>query len=75
MVNDTASHQKQATEQDQFSYSPLGKAFEKNNWISGQNQIDALKNLKTNIQELTTKNIIASVILNGEGKNELNNIK
>ena len=43
------SNQQQIIEQAKFTYSPLGKAFEKQKKTiegQGQNQIDALENLK-----------------------------
>ena len=42
------SNQQQIIEQDKFTYSPLGKAFEKQITIEdqGQKQVDALKKLK-----------------------------
>ena len=42
------SNQKQIIEQAKFTYSPLGKAFEKtnkNNWRSRKKQFEALKDL------------------------------
>ena len=43
-----SSNQQQITEQTRFTYSPLGKAFEKLKTIEdqGRKQIDALKDLK-----------------------------
>ena len=43
------SNQKQITEQAKFTYSPLGKAFEKQTKTiedQGKKQVDALKSLK-----------------------------
>ena len=45
------SNQKQIIEQAKFTYSPLGKAFEKQTKTiegQGKKQLDALKNLKDN---------------------------
>ena len=47
------SNQQQIIEQARFTYSPLGKAFEKQTKIieyKGQKQIDALKCLKSKEQ-------------------------
>ena len=47
------SNQQQIIEQARFTYSPLGKAFEKQTKIieyKGQKQIDALKSLKSKEQ-------------------------
>ena len=46
------SNQKQIIEQAKFTYSPLGKAFEKQTKTiqdQGKKQVDALKDLKPNI--------------------------
>ena len=57
----------------------MEKAFEnkkqKTNEDQGKEQIDALKNLRPNIQELIVKKIIPEDVLNDEAKNELNEIK
>ena len=55
------SNQRQIIEQAKFTYSPVGKAFEKETKTiehRGQKQTDALRNLKSNTQEFTIKNII-----------------
>ena len=48
------SNQQQIIEQTKFTYSPLGKAFEKKKTIEGkcQKQIDALENLKDQNKQL-----------------------
>ena len=70
------SNQKQIIEQAYLLY--FGKSFWKQTKINedlGKKQIDALKNLKTNTQEVTIKYMIQEVVLNDEDKNELNKIK
>ena len=72
------SNQQKMIEQAKFTYSPLGKEFEKQAKTiedQGQKQVDALESLKPNSQELTIKNIISEHILSDEAKNELNKIK
>ena len=72
------SNQRQIIKQAKFTYSPRSKSFEKQTKTiedQGQKQIDALKNLKSNTQELTIKNIIPEDVLNDEAKNELSKIK
>ena len=52
------SNQQQIIEQAKFTYSPLGKAFEKQIKTiedQGQKQVDALKNLKTKEQTKPTE--------------------
>ena len=56
----------------------MRKTFEKQTKIiedQGEKQVDALKNLKSNTQEFTSKNIIQEDILSNEAKNGLNKIK
>ena len=61
------SNQKQIIEQDKFTYSPLGKAFEKQTKAiedQGEKQKKATQNNKkqlANNQELTIKNIIPNI--------------
>ena len=65
-------------EQAKFTYSPLGKAFEKQiKTIEKQRkqQVEDLEVFKPNIQKLTTKGAIPENNLNEEAKNELNKIK
>ena len=71
------SNQQQIIQQAKFTYSPLGKAFEKQTKAiegQGEKQIKAIqyyKKLLTNTQELTIKNIIPENILNDEAKKEI----
>ena len=53
-------NQTQIIEQDQFTYFPLGKAFEKQTKTiedQGEKQIDALKTLKPKDDELSNERI------------------
>ena len=62
------SNQQQIIEQAKFTYSPLGKAFEKQIKTiedQGEKQIKAIQN---NAKEVTIKNIIPENILNDEAK-------
>ena len=72
------SNQQQIKEQAKFTYSPLGKSFEKQiNTIEdqGKKQVDALDTLKSNSQ-LTIEDVIPKNALNNdEAKKELNKIK
>ena len=72
------SNQQQIIEQTKFTYSPLGKAFEKQTNTTGdqgQKQVNALNTLKSDNQ-LTIENVILKGTLNNdEAKKELNNIK
>ena len=74
------SNQQQIIEQAKFTYSPLGKAFEKQTKTiedQGKKQIKAIQDNKkqlTNTQEITIKNIIPENILNDEAKNEIDRI-
>ena len=72
------SNQQQIIEQARFTYSPLGKAFEKQTETiedQGENQVEALNTLKSNNQ-LTTENAIPkNALINDEAKKELDNIK
>ena len=74
------SNQQQIIEQAKFTYSPLGKAFEKQTKTiedQGEKQIKAIQYNKkqlTNPQELTIKNIIPENILNDEAKKEIDKI-
>ena len=65
------SNQQQIIEQAKFTYSPLGKAFEKQIKTiedQGEKQIKAIQN---NAKEVTLKNIIPENILNDEAKKEI----
>ena len=72
------SSQQQIIEQARFTYSPLGKAFEKQIKTiedQGQKQVEALNTLKSNNQ-LTIENVIPKNALNNdEAKKELDKIK
>ena len=53
------SNQKQIIDEAKFSFSPLGKAFEKQAKAiedQGKNQVSVLKAVKPNTQELIIKN-------------------
>ena len=72
------SNQQQIKEQAKFTYSPLGKSFEKQIKTiedQGKKQVDALDTLKSNSQ-LTIEDLIPKNALNNdEAKKELNKIK
>ena len=72
------SNQQQIKEQAKFTYSPLGKSFEKQIKTiedQGKKQVDALDTLKSNSQ-LTIEDVIPKNALNNdEAKKELNKIK
>ena len=72
------SNQQQIIEQAKFTYSPLGKAFEKQiKTIEDQRekQVKALNTLKSD-NKLTIEDLIPkSVFANDEAKEELNKIK
>ena len=72
------SNQQQIIEQARFTYSPLGKAFEKQTKTiedQRQKQVEALNTLKSNNQ-LTIEAVIPKNALNNdEAKKELNKIK
>ena len=72
------SNQQQIIEQARFTYSPLGKAFEKQIKTiedQGKKQIDALNTLKSNNQ-LTIEDVIPNDALNSnEAKKEFDKIK
>ena len=72
------SNQQQIIEQTKFTYSPLGKAFEKQIKTiedQGKKQVDALNTLKSNNQ-LTIEDVIPNDALNNdEAKKELDKIK
>ena len=72
------SDQSRIIEQAKFTYSPLGKAFEKQIKTieeKGKKQVEALKVLKLKTQKLTIKDVIPKNTLSEEAKNELNEIK
>ena len=71
------SNQQQIIEQAKFTYSPLGKAFEKQIKTiedQGKKQVEALNTLKSNNQ-LTIEDVIPKNALNNETKKELDKIK
>ena len=72
------SNQQQMIEQAKFTYSPLGKAFEKQIKTiedQGKKQVDALNTLKSNNQ-LTIEDVIPNDALNSnEAKKEFDKIK
>ena len=73
------SNQQQIIEQAKFTYSPLGKAFEKQTKTiedQGKKQVDALESLKTSDKELTPiKDCIPNEKLNPEIINEIKRIE
>ena len=72
------SNQQQIIEQAKFTYSPLGKAFEKQIKTiedKGQKQIDALECLKPKEQTKSIEEIFPEGYDSVEIKNELNKIK
>ena len=72
------SNQQQITKQPRFTYSPLGKAFEKQTKIiedKGQKQINALESLKPKEQTKSIEDIFPKGYGSVEIKNELNKIK
>ena len=73
------SNQQQIIEQAKFTYSPLGKAFEKQTKTiedQGKKQVDALESLKTSDKELPPiKDFIPKENLNLEIINEIKRIE
>ena len=72
------SNQQQIIEQAKFTYSPLGKAFEKQIKTiedQGKKQVEALNTLKSNNQLTTEDAIPKNALNNDEAKKELNKIK
>ena len=72
------SNQQQIIEQARFTYSPLGKAFEKPIKTiedKGQKQIDALKSFKSKEQAKSIQDIFPEGYDSVEIKNELNKNK
>ena len=71
-------YQQKIIEQAKFTYSLLGKAFEKQIQTikdKGQKQIDALESLKPKKQTKSIKEIFPECYYSVEIKNELNKIK
>ena len=72
------SNQQQIIEQARFTYSPLGKAFEKQTKTiedQGQEQFDALNTLKSNNQLTIEDAFPKNALINDETKKELDKIK
>ena len=68
------SNQQQIIEQAKFTYSPLGKAFEKQIKTIEDQREKQLKVIQNNTKEVTIKNIIPENILNDEAKKEIDKI-
>ena len=73
------SNQQQIIEQTKFTYSPLGKAFEKQTKTikdQGKKQVDALESLKTSDKKLSSiKDFISKENQNSDIINEIKRIK
>ena len=73
------TNKQQIIEQAKFTYSPLGKAFEKQIKTiedQGKKQVMALNKLKSDNNELTIEDVIPkSVFVNDGAKKELDKIK
>ena len=72
------SNQQQIIEQAKFTYSPLGKAFEKQTKViedQGEKQFKALEDLKLKEQIKSIKGIFPESHKSVEIKNEINKIK
>ena len=72
------SNQKQIIEQAKFTYSPLGKAFEKQIKTiedQGEKQIEALENLKSKEQTESIEGIFPEGYESVEINNEINKLK
>ena len=73
------SNQQQIIEQAKFTYSHLGKAFEKQIKMiedQGQKQVKALKTFKSGNEKITIEDVIPkSALNNDEAKIELDKIK
>ena len=72
------SNQQQIIEQTRFTYSPLGKAFEKQIKTiedQGKKQVDVLEKMKPKEQTKSIKEIFPEGYDSVEIKNELNKIK
>ena len=73
------SNQQQIIEQARFTYSPLGKAFEKQIKTiedQGEKQVKALNTLKSDNKKLTIEDVIPkSAFIDDESKKELDKIK
>ena len=77
-INDQIRDEKLLSDKAKFTYSPLGKAFEKETITiedQGQKQVEALNSLKSNNQ-LTIEDVIPKNALNDdEALKELHKIK
>ena len=63
------SNQQQIIEQAKFTYSPLGKAFEKQTKTiedQGEKQVEALNTLKSNNERLTIEGVTPKSALNND---------
>ena len=73
------SNQQQIIEQGKFTYSPLGKAFEKQIKAikdQGETQVEALNTLKSDNKKLTIEDVFPkTAFANDESKKEFNKIK
>ena len=72
------ANQQQIIEQAKFTYSPLGKAFEKQIKTiedQGKKQVDALNTLKSNNQLIIEDVIPKNALNNDEAKKKLDKIK
>ena len=73
------SNKQQIIEQAKFTYSPLGKAFEKQIKTiedQGEKQVKALNTLKSDNKKLTIEDVIPkSAFIDDESKQELDKIK
>ena len=73
------SNKQQIIEQAKFTYSPLGKAFEKQIKTiedQGEKQVKALNTLKSDNKKLTIEDVIPkSAFIDDESKKELDKIK
>ena len=73
------SNQQQIIEQTKFTYSPLGKALEKQTKtieVQGKKQVDALKSFKPSDEELSSiKDFMPKEKLNPEIINEIKRIE
>ena len=73
------SNKQQIIEQAKFTYSPLGKAFEKQIKTiedQGEKQVKALNTLKSDSKKLTIEDVIPkSAFIDDESKKELDKIK
>ena len=72
------SNQKKIIEQARFTYSCLGKAFEKQIKTiedQGKKQVEALNTLKSNNRLTTEDVILKNALNNNEAKKELDKIK